>query len=74
MFAWRFNRFQVRSLSKCCLRNQNILVFCHTLHNLFFFANFLIGIWSNSKVAKIKESLREILENIVSGFLNQVTE
>lgn len=27
MFAWWFNRFQVRLLSKCCFGNQNILVF-----------------------------------------------
>ena len=49
-------------------------MFFATLYTIFFFANFLIGIWSNSKDAKIKDSLREILENIVSVCFNQVTE
>ena len=50
------------------LFKESKYVFFATLYTICFFANFLIGIWSNSKDAKIKDSLREILENIVSGF------
>ena len=43
-------------------------------HFIQFLAKFLKGLCSNFKDAKIKDSLREILENIVSVCFNQVTE
>ena len=47
---------------------------CFLANFIQFLAKFPKGLCSNFKDAKIKDSLREILENIVSVCFNQVTE
>ena len=75
MFVWCFNRFQVRLLSECCFGNKNILVFTTLLYTPLIWETFFgFRLCSNFKDAKIKDSLREILENIVNVCFNQVTE
>ena len=50
-------------------------VFLPPFYTLFsFWGIFLRGLCSDSKDAKIKDSLRKILENIVNVCFNQVTE
>ena len=56
------------------LFKESKYVFLPHFTQFVFLQTFLLEFGVIPNTLKIKDSLREILENIVSGFLNQVTE